>query len=314
MADKWSDQIRACGLFFISIVVLMVIPLVYHCFVFLTAIPLWEVQPWSCVILLLSFHTLFFLLVASYWKVIFTDAGGVPYELDEAWISELNLANRFGLEAEVSEKVDRESSEASPLNVQSAERKLDGRQRYCRKCRKFKPDRAHHCKYCGRCVLKMDHHCPWVNNCIGFNNYKFFMLFCSYACMTCFYVAVTLFTGFVEIVVEKRPFQFGWIEFEYMVVFFLMSAVSIVLTGFTGFHYMLLLKNMSTIEHVEKRDPTKKDQVNPFDLGPGKNWEQVFGPNPWLWFIPVGTMSPGLDGVKWETSEHVQGAGGAGGA
>jgi hypothetical protein len=87
MADKWSDQIRACGLFFISIVVLMVIPLVYHCFVFLTAIPLWEVQPWSCVILLVSFHTLFFLLVASYWKVIFTDAGGVPYELDEAWVS-----------------------------------------------------------------------------------------------------------------------------------------------------------------------------------------------------------------------------------
>ena len=91
MADKWSDQIRACGLFFISIVVLMVIPLVYHCFVFLTAIPLWEVQPWSCVILLVSFHTLFFLLVASYWKVIFTDAGGVPYELDEAWVRVVEL-------------------------------------------------------------------------------------------------------------------------------------------------------------------------------------------------------------------------------
>ena len=38
---------------------------------------------------------------------------------------------------------------------------------------------------------------------------------------------------------------------------------------------MLLLKNMSTIEHVEKRDPTKKDQVNPFDLGREKNWNQV---------------------------------------
>ena len=38
---------------------------------------------------------------------------------------------------------------------------------------------------------------------------------------------------------------------------------------------MLLLKNMSTIEHVEKRDPTKKDQVNPFDLGKEKNWVQV---------------------------------------
>jgi hypothetical protein len=144
MADKWSDQIRACGLFFISIVVLMVIPLVYHCFVFLTAIPLWSVQPASCIILLVSFHILFFLLIMSYWKTIFTDAGGVPYELDEAWvsiaqgwlmcvlhkwmtrtepaktlapptlqISELNLANRFGLEAEVSERVS-ESTETSP--------------------------------------------------------------------------------------------------------------------------------------------------------------------------------------------------------
>ena len=88
MADKWSDQIRACGLFFISIVVLMIIPLVYHCFVFLTAIPLWETQPASCVILLVSFHTLFVLLIMSYWKTIFTDAGGVPYELDEAWVGD----------------------------------------------------------------------------------------------------------------------------------------------------------------------------------------------------------------------------------
>eukprot|EP00961_Rhodomonas_salina_P246421 3329763-Rhodomonas_salina.1 len=89
MADKWSDQIRACGLFFISIVVLMVIPLVYHCFVFLTAIPLWDSNPWSCAILLICFHLLFILLIVSYWMVIMTDAGGVPYELDEAWVSTL---------------------------------------------------------------------------------------------------------------------------------------------------------------------------------------------------------------------------------
>ena len=56
-ADKWSDQIRACGLFFISIVVLMVIPLVYHCFVFLTALPLWSVNPVSLPFLLTSMHS-----------------------------------------------------------------------------------------------------------------------------------------------------------------------------------------------------------------------------------------------------------------
>mmetsp|Transcript_32327 Transcript_32327/g.76807 ORF Transcript_32327/g.76807 Transcript_32327/m.76807 type:complete len:312 (+) Transcript_32327:41-976(+) len=302
MADKWSDQIRACGLFFISIVVLMVIPLVYHCFVFLTALPLWQTNTASCVVLLVSFHVVFLLLIVSYWKVIFTDAGGVPYELDEAWISELNLAHRFGLEAEVSERVS-EGQENSPLTVPSAERKLDGRQRYCRKCRKFKPDRAHHCKYCGRCVLKMDHHCPWVNNCIGYCNYKYFILFCSYTTITCFYVAATIFTGFISTIIQGHPLQFTVVEFEFLVVFCLMMAVTVVLTGFTGFHYMLLLKNMSTIEHVEKRDPTKKDQVNPFDLGRERNFIQVFGTNPWIWFLPVGGSLG--DGVHWETAESL---------
>lgn len=74
-----------------------------------------------------------------------------------------------------------------------------------------------------------------------------------------------LWQGFVNILVQRRQIEFGWNEFEYLVVFGLMVAVCVVLTGFTGFHYMLLLKNMSTIEHVEKRDPTKKDQVRCID-------------------------------------------------
>lgn len=32
--------------------------------------------------------------------------------------------------------------------------------RICRRCKSFKPDRAHHCSICKRCILKMDHHCP----------------------------------------------------------------------------------------------------------------------------------------------------------
>ena len=36
--------------------------------------------------------------------------------------------------------------------------------RLCRRCKSFKPERAHHCSVCRRCIIKMDHHCPWVNN------------------------------------------------------------------------------------------------------------------------------------------------------
>jgi hypothetical protein len=59
------------------------------------------------------------------------------------------------------------------------------------------------------------------------------MLFCSYATMTSFYVAVVIFSGFVATIVERRPIEFTFVEFEYVVVFCLMMAVTVVLTGFT---------------------------------------------------------------------------------
>lgn len=36
-----------------------------------------------------------------------------------------------------------------------------GEARFCSKCGRHKPPRAHHCRLCKRCVLRMDHHCPW---------------------------------------------------------------------------------------------------------------------------------------------------------
>ncbi|CAD7695049.1 unnamed protein product [Ostreobium quekettii] len=56
-------------------------------------------------------------------------------------------------------------------------KKTTGGVRYCQKCKKHKPPRAHHCRVCKRCILRMDHHCPWINNCVGHHNYKAFLLF-----------------------------------------------------------------------------------------------------------------------------------------
>ena len=55
--------------------------------------------------------------------------------------------------------------------------------RFCYRCERYKPSRAHHCSICNRCVIKMDHHCPWINNCVGLANHKFFILFVSYVCL-----------------------------------------------------------------------------------------------------------------------------------
>merc|ERR1711871_1228210 len=172
---------------------------------------MYRVNPASAIVIMVIFHIILALLLVSYYKTIFTDAGVVPYEMDEAWQNELGLAHRFGLEAETQESV---LKEKQPLSL---EKKMDGRQRYCRKCHKFKPDRAHHCKYCGRCVLKMDHHCPWVNNCIGFRNYKYFMLFCMYTTLSALFVCVTLGIGLIADLSSGEEFQFTAEAVEFVI-------------------------------------------------------------------------------------------------
>ncbi len=68
----------------------------------------------------------------------------------------------------------------------------------CRRCRSFKPQRAHHCSVCRRCIIKMDHHCPWVNNCVGIGNHKYFLLFVFYTMLSCIYSLALIITRFAS--------------------------------------------------------------------------------------------------------------------
>lgn len=63
-------------------------------------------------------------------------------------------------------------------------------QKWCNKCKLYKPERAHHCRKCDICVLKMDHHCPWTINCVGHGNMPHFMRFLGWIIFT------TGYTGF----------------------------------------------------------------------------------------------------------------------
>jgi hypothetical protein len=76
----------------------------------------------------------------------------------------------------------------------------------------------------------------------------------------------------------------------------------IILTYFTKFHLKLVLTNSTTIENFEKTEGP-----NLYDAGKRKNWGQVFGRNPWLWFTPIygSTGKPEGDGVVWPQTHKI---------
>ena len=160
------------------------------------------------------------------------------------------------------------------------------RKRYCLICNAFKPERSHHCSVCNICVLNMDHHCPWVDNCIGFYNRKFFM-------------QLLLFVVLLTIYVDISEFYFIVVIFAYLAIFIF----SIIITNFFKFHIGLVLKNSTTIESLDQEH--QKD-FQKFNLSPRENWEQVFGCDSLLWFIPFPTKRgrPDGDGLSWRTNEN----------
>ncbi|RYH17586.1 hypothetical protein EON65_28370 [archaeon] len=52
------------------------------------------------------------------------------------------------------------SDDTEESDYEQSEARIEQFKKFCRKCKAFKPKRAHHCSICGRCIVKMDHHCP----------------------------------------------------------------------------------------------------------------------------------------------------------
>ena len=234
-----------------------------------------------------AFHAFLAPLVVSYWRVVGNDAG-----------SPARHAPRWGAahEARVLDRLDADGGR----NPRSSEEPYAAR--WCFKCQAPKPPRAHHCALCGRCVLKMDHHCPWVANCVGFRNYKFFYLFVLYAWLD---VSMTALV-FLDVMAGEfgppkdappalRAYRRHSPASTEMFTFILCVSLSVALLLFVVFHSYLACANSTTLECnlYEKRRGAKG---GPFHLGSARaNWEQVFGSDPWLWFVPV---HPALD-PRW---------------
>ncbi|KAH8924492.1 zf-DHHC-domain-containing protein [Atractiella rhizophila] len=214
--------------------------------------------------------------------------------------------------------------------------KSDGTGRFCKKCQVPKPDRAHHCSICNRCFLKHDHHCPWTGGCIGLYNYKQFFLFIFYSSFMCAFACYLGTITLIDYIDNVSSADLGEF-FPVLCAFLALSGGSVGATvgGFTMYHISLLLRNLTTIEAMERSNPfrvklpTLNEEEYPpwafkadhmltraerealisagekwrvYDLGWRRNWVQVFGRDWRIWFLPVNRIRP-WEGYKFPINE-----------
>ena len=161
----------------------------------------------------------------------------------------------------------------------------------CGVCLRLKVERSHHCRQCGKCVLKMDHHCPWLGNCIGFRNYKSFCLLHFYGVLSTFII----FATYWEVIVNYNiNLQLEMVN-VCCTLFIYISNLGLMMFLIWLFYVNcgLIFSNQTIIEQSDReRFPSTKG-VNIYDMGKYRNFTNVFGRNPLVWFIP---FFPNLNG------------------
>ncbi|KAI0270885.1 DHHC palmitoyltransferase-domain-containing protein [Russula aff. rugulosa BPL654] len=209
-----------------------------------------------------------------------------------------------------------------PARVITPQRK---QHHYCQKCGITKPPRTHHCRTCDTCVLRFDHHCPWIGQCVGAQNQKFFFVFVVWAA----FFALWTFSTLLALNVRAISRQGLTVDAEQVVMIVISGLFSIFTVAMFSTHLVLISTNQTTVEHLAAHNTkdrenalldemysccairTKRQTRQAWDAEYGRigreanmwwlgtvraNWEQVFGPRTWTWFLPIGsTKDKGLD-------------------
>jgi hypothetical protein len=91
----------------------------------------------------------------------------------------------------------------------------------------------------------------------------------------------------------------NYTEAKDMVLGLTLLMFCIVLTKFTAYHVNLVMKNSTTIEFLEN------NHNYCYSLSLYRNFTQVFGKNPWMWWVPIYGRSgkPSGDGIIWPIVE-----------
>ncbi|KAK4105670.1 zf-DHHC-domain-containing protein [Parathielavia hyrcaniae] len=215
--------------------------------------------------------------------------------------------------------------------------------RWCKKCARPKPLRAHHCRHCGRCVPKMDHHCPWTGNCVSLQTFPHFLRFLLYTNLSLWYLAALLYRRAAAVWADRHlPAYLGPSLHSLigLALLSLSSGASVLALGILLYttvrgwafnstmiedwemerHEAVLARmdedNNNNNNHLWDDDDAALrellDKIEfPYDLGVFANMAQAMGTrNPLRWFLPVFGGAPVVNneipgqGAGWEWEEN----------
>ncbi|CCG82059.1 Predicted protein [Taphrina deformans PYCC 5710] len=165
---------------------------------------------------------------------------------------------------------------------------------------------------------EMDHHCPWLATCIGFRNQKQFVQFLLYVSLWCGIMCTVsgIFLHDFFTVNQPEETEPQFLPINWVVLLVVSGVVALVVGGFGAWHVSLILRNYTTIEHMEEtrfkgdqrrylQAQSPKDKFNIFNLTYRENWSQVFGDSVIMWFIPIASNDK-LDGLNFPISEKAR--------
>lgn len=191
-------------------------------------------------------------------------------------------------------------------DYENAENKTDLFKKFCRKCKAFKPLRAHHCSICGRCIVKMDHHCPWVNNCVGVGNHKLFLLFVFWIFLLCMYTLILMLAKFI--LCSSRDDECGGDASSFLITVFLVMEGLL----FGLFTICMLGDQMSSVytnqTQIDRLKNTKFEHLAEINEVCGGSPHVSFSWS-WLWPTPLTFKNPDLHervhGFRTEDGEEM---------
>ena len=100
----------------------------------------------------------------------------------------------------------------------------------------------------------MDHHCPWLSNCIGFYNRKSFILAVFYGWLSVLYGIIV---NLPRIIFQKlTDTDYALLVLPLLLLVGMFGLVSV----FFQFHLNLIIKNLTTIEYLERKRALFEDQ------------------------------------------------------